>query len=67
MIQLKYNRANAWGDKNEMVIEGDIVTLDKKEIEELMVFLIRNYARIEKRGYLEGGQVTILDFRESIT
>ena len=40
---------------------------DKKEIEELMVFLIRNYARIEKRGYLEGGQVTILDFRENVT
>ena len=37
---------------------------DKKEIEELIVFLVRNYARIEKRGYLEGGQVTIFDFRE---
>jgi len=38
---------------------------DKKEIEELIVFLVRNYARIEKRGYLEGGQVTIFDFREN--
>ena len=49
-------------------IKGKTIYLeatDKKEIEELMVFLIRNYARIEKRGYLEGGQVTILDFRES--
>ena len=38
---------------------------DKKEIEELIAFLVRNSARSEKRGYLEGGQVTILDFRES--
>ena len=39
---------------------------DKKEIEELIVFLVRNYARIEKRGQLEGGRVTILDFRDKI-
>ena len=27
MIQLKYDSTSAWGDKNEMVIEGDIVDL----------------------------------------
>jgi len=38
---------------------------DKKEIDELIIFLKKNRSRIEKRGYLESGQVTILDFREN--
>ena len=39
---------------------------EEKEIEELIIFLVRNYARLQRRGDLEKGQVTIFDFRDKM-